>query len=148
MTERDESHRESFKAAVRLIDGHRRQLQEAGANEELISSLSAIIRHLHRMPSFQIDRLYGVREPGDARQRLERAIQAAEHLSLLDIEQSIEREDIPRLELEAIAIGRFHVPRGSMRSLGNLDRLREKLRTFVQNEKTHAVISEVARNAK
>lgn len=148
MTERDESHRESFKAAVRLIDGHRRLLQEAGAKEDLLSSLSAIIRHLHRLPASQVDRLHGVRAPNDARQRLDHAIQAAESLRLPEIEQSIERDDISRLELEAIAIGRFHVPRGSMRSLGNVERLREKLRNFVQNEKTHAAISEVARNSK
>lgn len=148
MNERNESHRDAFKAAVRLIDGQRRLLLDVEAREDIVQALSAIVRHLHRLPSNQIDRLYGIGPTDTARARLDSAVKAAESLSLFEIEHIIDREDIARFELEAIAIGRFHVPRGSMRSIGNLDRLREKIRTFVENEKTHVTITEVAKNSR
>jgi hypothetical protein len=112
-----------------------------------MEGLSAIIRHLYRLPDHQIDRLFGVRDTTRSRDR-EKQIKEAAEFSIEQIEQKIASDDSTRAELEAIAIGRFHVPKGSMRSMGNLERLREKLATFVQNEKTHATITELARNTR
>ncbi len=65
--------------------------------------------------------------------------------SLSEIEGLVNREDISRRELEHIAIQRFSVPRGSMRSFSNRQMLLEKLHTLIGNERTHETISSVAR---
>lgn len=138
-------HRQSYKAAVRLLDGQRRLTEEAGANSELLDALSAIIRHLNKLPPSQIDKIFSVQKAADPERKWQAELRAVD-LSLDEIEHIVEDNDVTRRELEAIAIARFHVPRGSMRSLGNIDRLRDKLRTFVQNEKTHTTITEVAKS--
>jgi hypothetical protein len=122
----------------------RKALVEAGAAREVVSGLEAIIRHLHRMPEHQILRMLGRAKGRSGQQEQERAIEAASRLSLDDVERKLADEEISRLELEALAIGRFHVPRGSMRSLRNISILREKLETLVQNERMHATIANVA----
>ena len=144
MTTSDDSLRNGLRSAIKIVDAQRRALIEAGAQAEVVSALEAIIRHLHRMPEHQIQRMLGRGKGKTGRQEQERAIEAASTLSLDDVERLLAHEETSRFELEALAIGRFHVPRGSMRSLRNISILREKLETLVQNERMHATIADVA----
>lgn len=137
-----------FRAVVKIIDGQRRLLIEAGADSEVIYSFDALLRYLHRLPESQIDRIMnGGRPSGDDRAKRDK-IEAASQLSLSYVEEAVNNSEVTRSDLEAIAIGRFQVPKGSMRSLGNMDNLREKIRTLVQNERAHTTITEVARETK
>jgi hypothetical protein len=65
--------------------------------------------------------------------------------SLSEIEQLVNRVDLSRKDLEHIAIQRFSVPRGSMRSFSNRQMLLDKLHSLISNERTHETISSVAR---
>lgn len=65
--------------------------------------------------------------------------------SLDDLQKLIEDESTPRKNLEKIAIQRFSVPRGSMRSFSNKQMLIDKLQTLIGNERTHVTIGVVAR---
>lgn len=136
-----------FKKAVRTISALREQLREAEASTAVIDTLGNIVKHLNRMPPHSIDRLMGkVGGKSPKQERLELQIQRAKSLSIKEVERIIERPEISRIELEAIAIGRFEVPKGSMRSFSNIELLREKLATFVQNEKSHLAISRLAKD--
>jgi hypothetical protein len=138
-----------FRAAVRLMDGYRRLLNDANSDPELLNAYTAIVRYLHALPDYQIAKILGDKRAGsEARAKRDAAEAAASSFSLVEIENILNSEETTRVQLEAIAIGRFQVPRGSMRSLGNIDNLREKLSTLVQNERAHAAISDVARDSK
>ena len=65
--------------------------------------------------------------------------------SLDEVERLVSDPTTPRKELERIAIRRFSVPRGSMRSFSNRQMLEEKLRTLINSERTHETIGVVAR---
>jgi hypothetical protein len=140
--------KDGFRTVIRLIDAQRKALVEAEARGDIIHAFEAVIKYLHRMPDYQVSRMLGDDSPKPSTLRREAAIKSASTLSLDAIENTLNDDQATRAELEAIAIGRFHVPRGSMRSMGNLELLREKLRTFVQNEQTHATITELARNSR
>jgi hypothetical protein len=137
-----------FRAAVKILDGQRRMLTDAGADADIIKGFEAIVRHLHRMPEHQITRLLGREKEGGSHLAREKAIRDAQTLSLEEVDSRLYSENVSRSELEAIAIGRFHVPRGSMRSLRNMDLLRQKIQTLVENERMHATIADVAKTAR
>jgi hypothetical protein len=65
--------------------------------------------------------------------------------SLDDIAKLVSDEETPRKHLECIAIQRFSVPRGSMRSFSNKRMLVDKILTLIANERTHETIGAVAR---
>ena len=65
--------------------------------------------------------------------------------SLDDIDKLVKDDATARKDLEFIAIKRFSVPRGSMRSFSNKQMLVDKLRTLIANERTHETIRTVAR---
>ena len=67
-------------------------------------------------------------------------------LSLEQIERLVADEKTSRKTLEAIAIERFQVPRGTMRSFASIGMLKEKLTTLVQNERAHRTISSMAQH--
>lgn len=138
---------DDFKKAVRIISSQREQLRHADAPQSIIDALEKIVSHLNRLPPHAVNRLIGnAGQKSPKQERLEQQIERAKSLSIKEVERIIERSEISRLELEAIAIGRFEVPKGSMRSFTNIDLLREKLQTFVQNEKSHIAISRLAKD--
>jgi hypothetical protein len=134
-----------FRAALRLIEDQRQMLKNARAEEGLTLAIEAILRYLHRLPPGQLDKLRGVHpkstEAFKEKQSYEKSVA---DLGLDDVQKILDDEDTPRYKLEGIAIGRFKVPRGSMRSMGAIDQLRETLRTYVRNERAHESISKVA----
>ena len=65
--------------------------------------------------------------------------------SLAEIEKLVMNEGTSRKNLERIAFQRFSVPRGSMRSFSDKQMLVDKLRTLIDNERTHETIGAVAR---
>jgi hypothetical protein len=135
-----------FRAALRLIDGQRRLLQDAHADPAVLRAYEAIIRYLYKMPSGQLDRLLGRKQsPSRARQNLDERAADATDMPLSKVEHMLVDEAVTRTELEAVAIGRFNMPRGSMRSIGNIDHLKELIASFVHNERAHQSITEVAR---
>lgn len=67
-------------------------------------------------------------------------------LSIDEIEVLLDRQDLPRIQLEQIAIHRFGVPKGSMRNWGRKDDLREKALTMLRNERVHRTIGQVAKS--
>ncbi|KAA0573654.1 hypothetical protein [Azospirillum sp. Sh1] len=139
----------NFRAVVRMLDLQRKILAEAHADQGLRDTFSMLIQHLNGMSEAQILRVVGGRQYRDAVKFSKAdAISKAATMTLDVIEQVLADEKATRVQLEAIAVGRFQVPSGSLRSLRNIELLRNKIQTLVQNERAHEAISSVARDTK
>jgi hypothetical protein len=134
-----------YRAALKVLDAQRQILKSVDADKGVILALEAILRHLHRLPSGQLDKLRGVLATKSPLVAEKKAFERrAGELPLEEVQSLLDDEASSREKLEAIAIGRFQVPRGSMRSMGNIEQLRETLRMYVRNEQAHESISQVA----
>jgi hypothetical protein len=137
-----------YRTVIRVLSVQQRALMEAGASDELLDMYRAVVRYLSQMSDDDLSRIL---HPSPARDQEKHtkdimSLSDAAALSLDQIEQLVADDKTSRKTLEAIAIGRFQVPRGSMRSFANMNMLREKLTTLVQNERTHLAISSVAQH--
>lgn len=61
------------------------------------------------------------------------------------VERIVAQEGTSRKQLEAIAVNRFEIPKGSLRSWSTIDQLREKILTMARNERAHQTIARLAR---
>ena len=133
---------------LKFMELQSRSLAHTNAAQDIQLGYSAIIRYLGRLPESEIERLFAQskskKENVDLRQEL--MIGDPETLSLEDAEAIARDESSPRKLLELIAISRFQVPRGSMRSFSNVRALREKIITMIQNERGHETVSLMAKN--
>lgn len=138
-----------FRAAVRILDTQRRILIESRAEADIVDALSAIVRHLNGLSDTAVQKIIaGPRQKDMARARKEQEAAAASEMSLDRVSEALSNAETTRAQLEAIAVGRFQVPRGSLRSLGSMEQLREKISTLVENERTHQNISSVAKDTR
>jgi hypothetical protein len=119
-------------------------LIEGGANPEVVRAYSAVIRRVARFSD--ADLASGDRKSSAKTRALDPKTLA--RLSLDEIQRLIDDDSTPRSTLEAIAIGRFDVPKGSMRSFSNIEQLRGKILTSIQNERTHEAIRSLARKGR
>lgn len=137
-----------FRAAVKILDAQRRILIDSRAELELTEAMSAIIRHLHGLSDNAVQKIVGgPRHKESVKSRKDQEAAAAADMSLAAVEAAINDVSTTRLKLEAIAVGRFQVPRGSLRSLGTVEQLRDKVSTLASNERAHETISSVAKEA-
>jgi len=131
---------------LRFLTAQYNALVAAGASESLLREYSALLRF------WRLNRDVVLKDVAHISSHGERPIgipsipdQQLRTASLSEVDRLVNREDISRRELEHIAIQRFSVPRGSMRSFSNRQMLLDKLRTLIGNERTHETISSVAR---
>lgn len=146
MTER-ETPRHKYRTVLRLLDNQRRYLADVKADEELVLILGAIVRHLSTLSERQIAQiLESSKAPQSPGVRLAKLADEMVDLPLSKVLEMLRDEKTPRFMIEAIAVGRFRVPKGSLRSTGNLQQLRDKVLAMAQNERTHETIVEVTRD--
>ena len=133
----------AFKEAVKLIDGQRRLLADARSDKQVMEAMDALIRYLYRLPPSTVEKILGITRrtasdlsPAD--------IEAASVLSLSEVENRLNDERVLRKDLEAVAVGRFDFPKGSLRSIGKLENLKELISSFVSNERAHTSIHNLA----
>ncbi len=133
-------------ALLKVLSAHFNALVSARSDETVLRQYSALLRFLKtrnsaflRSPSLEKHRP----EPSRLLPTLtEEEIRGA---SLDDLDKLVSNEATARKDLEFIAIQRFSVPRGSMRSFSNKRMLIDKLKTLISNERTHQTIGAVAR---
>jgi hypothetical protein len=132
---------------VRVLSDQRRVLATAGSNARIVDEYGALIQFLKSATSVELCRIFpnltktrkkGIEEPEWSEEQLA-------DLSAVEVQRFIADESTSRKSLERIAIYRFRVPRGSMRSFSNRDMLIEKLSTLLRNEQAHTTIETVAR---
>lgn len=133
---------------VRVLSDQRRVLVSAGCDEKTIDEYSALIRFLKSATADELRRIFP--EPATARKKDVNEPELSDgdvaKMSASDVQRFIRDEATSRKFLERIAIFRFRVPRGSMRSFSNREMLVEKLSTLLRNERAHETIETVARS--
>jgi hypothetical protein len=140
---------DDYRRVLSILEIQKRALQLGGSPSELISTYSLVLKFLKGLPNSQVLDLLGMPE-FDAKTYSKRLIGdfQVHDLSLDEIEKLAADDKTPRRILEEIAIVRFHVPKGSMRSFQNMEMLREKILIRIQNERTHAAIDHLARSSR
>jgi hypothetical protein len=128
---------------MKLLDLHKKQLTAADCSQETIEMYTLVLRHLNRLSEADFVRTVPTKKTN--RHTTTITPEEINSLTLDQIESFASDLETPRKVLEEIAVIRFNVPRGSLRSFSNLRMLREKISTRVQNERTHETISSVAR---
>jgi hypothetical protein len=139
-------HVSRLKEALQVIDLQRKILSDAKADDLLVKDLSSLVRYLQSMSNSQASHILekAHRRSQEQKKTYHDAISQVYNLSLDGILKIINNEDVTRAELESIAVGRFQVPKGSLRSLGNMDQLKTKVNNLIQNERSHQTISKLA----
>jgi hypothetical protein len=140
---------EQFKTLLKVFEAHRKSLEPTGASIALLDLYASLLKSLHKLSDTQIETLLSA--PSDftsIKSRKTIVVPDVTAMTLDEIEAMVSKEQTPRKILEAIAIKRFHVPKGSMRSFQNIELLREKLTTRIQNERAHHTIRDVARQSR
>jgi hypothetical protein len=131
---------------LRVLTAQYNALVAAGAGEPLLREYSALLRFWRLNRDIVLRRAtHATGHPEWTSSLPSTSDEQLRSASLSEIEKLVNREDISRKELEHVAIQRFSVPRGSMRSFSNRQMLLDKLRTLIGNERTHQTISSVAR---
>jgi hypothetical protein len=150
-------HNPGLSINVRLYDvlaAHRRALVAAGCEKQILNEYSILLHFLRprsesrlsEMPASPTENVIASSKQTFQRPQ-KRLISESEVMeSSLDQLQELVRDDaVARKDLERIAIQRFSVPRGSMRSFSNRRMLVGKLLTLIRNEQAHETISRIAR---
>jgi hypothetical protein len=131
---------------MKVLTAHLKTLVAAGSDETLLRQYSALLRFLRSRDTNFLESLPRAKHRTDLSSRLATlGGKQISNASLDDIDKLVNDEATARKDLEYIAIQRFSVPRGSMRSFSNKQMLVDKLRTLIGNERTHETIRAVAR---
>jgi hypothetical protein len=140
-------HRLSISTLVRVLSTHYEGLVTASANETMLRQYASLLRFLKSKRGANLREIFAdpvvdVTPRTPAYSLTEDQISK---LSLDELERLANDEATPRKDLECVAIQRFKVPRGSMRSYSNRRMLVDKLRVLISNERAHTTIDTVAR---
>jgi len=140
--------KKSGRALLKVLASQYDALVAAGSDASLLNDYAALVRYLRFSSKSETAKIFS-----DAARPIPRpAVASPEYSdndlrnrSLEEVEKIVNQETTPRKYLERIAIHRFDVPKGSMRSFSNRRLLVEKLLTLISNERTHVTIDLVAR---
>lgn len=132
---------------LRVLSAHYQGLLAAGADEALLKQYDQLLRFLRSRRGADMEGLLGANVGGAPSRPAARTLSDEQiaQLSLDELERIARDDHSSRKDLESIAIQRFSVPRGSMRSMSNKRMLVDKLRVLIRNERAHGTIGEVAR---
>jgi len=130
---------------VQILAEQRRVLEAAGCDDRIIDDYAALIRFLKRTNPAELGRIFSKRSGEQTSLETERSEAELANMSAGEVESLISDDATPRKFLERVAIHRFQVPKGSMRSFANKAALVEKLLTLLRNERAHTTIETVAR---
>lgn len=135
-----------------ILAAQRRALIAAGCDQNILDEYSTLLDFLRLRKELS----FNLNSPKDhdlkrhaepARRSPKRSVEERELMesSLDQLEDLVRDETVARKDLERLAIQRFSVPSGSMRSFSNRNMLVGKLLTLIRNEQTHQTIGRVAR---
>lgn len=131
---------------VKVLTAHYESLVSAQSNAGLLREYAALLRFLKTRKGRAYDASKRkARPPRVSGPTHWPSSESVAEASLDDIERIVSDEKSSRKQLEQIAIYRFSVPSGSMRSFSSKAMLVEKIQTLIRNERTHDTIGEVAR---
>jgi hypothetical protein len=130
---------------LKVLTTHFHSLASAKCDDALLKQYSALLRFLKSKKGIPFDEWAGTADKHRSKGTATLSAEQLRRMTLEDLEKLVNDEEITRANLEFVAIERFSVPRGSMRSFSNREMLIAKLRTLIANERTHQTIGAVAR---
>lgn len=132
---------------LKVLTAHYRALVAARSDETILRQYASLLRILKSKRPHFLDERGDSKAARSAHSRPLPTINEDElrKASLNDLERIVTDAGTARKDLEFIAIRRFSVPHGSMRSFSNKEMLVDKLRSLIGNERTHETIGGVAR---
>lgn len=140
--------KKSIRSLLKVLASQYDVLASAQCEESVLKDYAGLLRYLGSARKEDIDRIFS--DTPNLFSKL--ATEAPQHadadlriISLDEAEKLTNDETTPRKYLERIAIHRFNIPKGSMRSFSNRQLLVDKLLTVIRNERTHTTIDLVAR---
>ena len=139
---------DSIRTLLKVLSKQYDVLNSAGSSQTLLKDYSALVKFLRSARKDDIERIFfrtTTPVPKSAQSELQYSDSELYDLSIDELDKLINDEATPRTFLERIAIHRFRVPRGSMRSYSNRRMLVDKLSTLIRSEQAHATIDDVAR---
>jgi hypothetical protein len=137
----------AHKAAIELL---RRQIaiyHVVGERSAALDLLNGYLIELKKMPLSKVSSLLRRRNYSSKNDKSDVQINmlpAIEQLSLEDVARFVSKDGLSRKVLEDVAIRYFHVPKGSMRSFRNIEALKKKLATLIENERARLTIGNIA----
>jgi hypothetical protein len=134
---------------LKVLTANYNALVSAHSDETVLRQYSALLRFLRSQPINFLE-VHSQPKRRNDESLLLPSIRGEElqTVPLDELERLVNDDEISRKHLERIAIDRFSVPRGSMRSFSNRQMLVEKLRSLIDNERAHQIIGVVARGPK
>jgi hypothetical protein len=149
MSSQHPDHMVDISVLVRVLSTHLENLTIARADETMLRQYTSLLRFLKSKKGSVLNDIFasaGRKEapPSPTYSFTEGQI---DKFSLDELEKLVNDETVARSDLERIAVQRFKVPRGSVRSnFPNKRMLTDKLRVMIRNERAHGTISMVARD--
>jgi hypothetical protein len=130
-----------------VLTAHYRALVLARSDKTILQQYASLLRFIKSKPSNFPPEGSVAKAGRSVRPRPVPTINEAQlrNASLDDLHKVVTDAATGRKDLEFIAIHRFSVPRGSMRSFSDKQMLVDKLRTLIGNERAHETIGAVAR---
>jgi hypothetical protein len=145
MPDRTQDKEEDCGLLLKVLTAHFNALVSARSDEAVLRQYSALLRFLRSRPADFLERHAQGKQRTDPAPRLGLSEEDVQKASLDALERLVNDEITPRRDLERIAILRFSVPRGSMRSFSNKQTLVDKLQSLIDNERAHETIGALAR---
>ena len=139
---------DSFATLQKVLSKHYDSLVAAGSDAALLKSYSSLLKYLKQVNFLEKNRMFVDEQKASAgvsKKTPKFTNDEISNLPIGTIEKLINDQEVSRELLESIAIHRFKVPKGSMRSFSNRRMLVEKLMTLASNEAAHLIIDTVAR---
>lgn len=128
-------------ALLRVLSAQYKVLSESGSATDLLEDYSQLLAEIRNLRSASS-------RNSTSRAKTDASITDVSLLltaGLDQLESLVNDETTSRRVLEALAVHRFSVPKGSMRKYSNKQLLVDKLSTLIQNERAHQTIKEIAR---
>ncbi|MFC5390294.1 hypothetical protein U0030_12580 [Brevundimonas bullata] len=129
---------------LKHLENQRNLLVEAGAPPEAVNAFANVLLYLHRLPKADVEAILLGGGKRALRSNVEAEAELYRDASLEEVEAVLGSSELSRKSLEAILLGRFQYPKGSLKSAGNMDQLMTLIESMIDNERTHSVIAEVA----
>ena len=137
-----------FRRALTVIETYIRALDQADANKETIAALKAVVVYLRGLREPTVNEILSTKRLATKKRRVaspkaEPDNAAITNMSLGDVEAVLRDQSASLSNLKRIAAVRFAFAPGALSRLSK-ERLIERLRDTMENEKTHETISRLA----
>lgn len=131
---------DSVAILVRYLRSQAHLLGDISGPNEVVELFDLLANFLQRTPRKKLNALLNKTTRSSVRPE----VIDVSNMSLDELDEIVRNPDVVRRTLEQIAVDRFHVPRGSMRSFSTVAILREKLTLLIENSRTHLAIGDIA----